>query len=454
VRSLYTLAWRIAAPLAPLRLWWRGRREPGYRERIGERYGRYDRPAPGGDVVWVHAVSLGETRAAAPLVERILRERPGATVVLTAMTATGRAAGRALFGDRVVQAWLPYDLPGAMRRFLAHFRPAFGLLMETELWPNLAAEAAIAKVPLFLVNGRLSERSLRRYEHVGSLLRPLLGSLAGVAAQTREDAGRLESLGARGVVVTGNLKFDFAPPGDAPALAASLRTRYGAARPVVLAASTREGEEALILDALPRAALPRGALLVIVPRHPQRFDDVAALARARGHVPWRRSSGLPVPADADVGLGDSMGEMAGYYGAADVAFIGGSLVPLGGQNLIEALAMGTPVLVGPHTFNFADAAQNAIDAGAAMRVADAGAMLAQAAALLGDDARRAAMRASAGRFLAAHRGATDRTWDFVSERLGRPDAGGGASPGPGARTGDRGAGAAEAAGRASPSAGG
>ena len=250
IRTLYTLAWRIAAPLAPLKLWWRGRREPGYRLHVGERYGRYDAPAPAGDLVWIHAVSVGETRAAAPLVERILRERPAATVLLTSMTATGRETGRALFGERVVQAWLPYDLPGAMRRFLAHFRPAFGLLMETELWPNLAAEAAIAHVPLFLVSGRLSERSARGYERAGSLVRPLLRSLAGVAAQTQADAERLEALGARGVVVTGNLKFDIGVPPGARELASRLRGMFGASRPVVLAASTRDGEETAILDAL------------------------------------------------------------------------------------------------------------------------------------------------------------------------------------------------------------
>ena len=204
MRTLYTLAWRIAAPLAPLKLWWRGRREPGYRLHVGERYGRYDAPAPAGELVWIHAVSVGETRAAAPLVERILRERPSATVLLTSMTATGRETGRALFGERVVQAWLPYDLPGAMRRFLAHFRPAFGLLMETELWPNLAAEAAVARVPLFLVNGRLSERSARGYERVGSLVRPLLHSLAGVVE--REQSLRSGSLrGALEVGATGPL---------------------------------------------------------------------------------------------------------------------------------------------------------------------------------------------------------------------------------------------------------
>ncbi len=420
MRTLYTLAWRIAAPLAPLKLWWRGRREPGYRLHVGERYGRYDAPAPAGELVWIHAVSVGETRAAAPLVERILRERPAATVLLTSMTATGRETGRAIFGERVVQAWLPYDLPGAMRRFLAHFRPAFGLLMETELWPNLAAEAAVARVPLFLVNGRLSERSARGYERVGSLVRPLLHSLAGVAAQTQADAARLEALGARDVAVTGNLKFDLGVPEGARGLASRMRATFGASRPVVLAASTRDGEEAAILDALARSPLAGSTLLVIVPRHPQRFDEVAAMLAARSIAHARRSQDRPVPADVRVLLGDSMGEMAGYYGAADVAFVGGSLVPLGGQNLIEAITMGVPVLVGPHTFNFADAADGAVAAGAALRVADADAMLAAAAALLGDASRREAMRSCAEGFLAAHRGAADRTWAYVAARLPPP----------------------------------
>ena len=420
MRTLYTLAWRIAAPLAPLKLWWRGRREPGYRLHVGERYGRYDAPAPAGEMVWIHAVSVGETRAAAPLVERILRERPAATVLLTSMTATGRETGRALFGERVVQAWLPYDLPGAMRRFLAHFRPAFGLLMETELWPNLAAEAAVARVPLFLVNGRLSERSARGYERVGSLVRPLLHSLAGVAAQTQADAARLEALGARDVAVTGNLKFDLGVPDGARGLASRMRAMFGASRPVVLAASTRDGEEAAILDALARSPLAVDALLVIVPRHPQRFDDVAAMLAARGISHARRSQDRPVPADVRVVLGDSMGEMASYYGAADVAFVGGSLVPLGGQNLIEAFAMGAPVIVGPHTFNFADAADGAVAAGAALRVADADAMLAAAAALLDDAPRREAMRSRAEGFLAAHRGEAERTLAYVAARLPPP----------------------------------
>ena len=421
-RRLYTAAWHVVAPLAPLKLWWRGRREPGYRENVGERYGRYEEPPLEGDVVWIHAVSVGETRAAAPLVERVRAARPDATLVLTSMTATGRDTARALFGERVVQAWLPYDLPGAMRRFLAHFRPSLGLLMETELWPNLAAEAAIAKVPLFLVNARLSAKSARGYERVGALVRPLLGSLAGVAAQTRADADRLEALGARDVAVTGNLKFDIAVPDDASALASRLRALYGP-RPVFLAASTRDGEEAMLLDALARHPLPGEALVVIVPRHPQRFDEVAALVTARGFAHARRTENRPVPAEAGVVLGDSMGEMSGYYGASDVAFVGGSLAPLGGQNLIEALALGVPVLVGPHTFNFAEAAARAVEAEGAIRVADADDLVAKASMLLDDPARRAAMRVHAQGFVAAHRGATERTWQYVASRLTRPAGG-------------------------------
>jgi len=418
MRSLYTLAWRIAAPLAPLKLAWRARREPGYGERIGERYGRYDGPPLDGETVWIHAVSVGETRAAAPLVERIARARPHARIVLTAMTATGRETGRAIFGDRVVQYWLPYDLPGAMRRFLAHVHPRFGVLMETELWPNLIAEAQLAGVPLVLANARLSERSARRYARVPSLVRPMLASLAGVAAQTAADARRLVALGARDVEVTGNLKFDIAPPADAPERAAAMRALAGAGRPLFLAASTREGEEAMLLDALARHPLPAGTLVAIVPRHPQRFDDVAALLVARGLRHIRRSAGATAGADTGFVLGDSMGELSAWYGAADVAYVGGSLAPLGGQNLIEALAMGTPVLLGPHTFNFADAAAGAIEAGAARRVADADELVRTVAALLADEPARAAMGAAAGRFLDAHRGATDRTWARIARAAG------------------------------------
>ena len=416
-RALYTLLGSLALPLLPLRLWWRGRREPRYREHICERYGHY-RGAVTGPVFWVHAVSIGETRAALPLVQRIKAAYPEAKVVITHMTATGREAAETLFGDRVVPAWLPYDVPFAVRAFYAHFRPRAGFLVETELWPNLIAGAQSANVPVYLVNARLSERSANAYARVASLVRPMLRRLAGTAAQSAADAARLAALGASEPIVTGNLKFDVTIPSAALALGAGFRLRFGSTRPVWLAASTRDGEEVLLLDALARQALPGNPLLVMVPRHPQRFAAVAALLRERG-VPFvrRSESQAAVPADIGVVLGDSMGEMAAYYAAADVAFVGGSLLPLGGQNLIESLAVGTPVLIGPHTFNFAEATAGAIEAGAALCVADADALVAALAALLADPGRRQAMGLAARAFHAMHRGSADRLWAWLAPQL-------------------------------------
>ncbi|MET0682489.1 MAG: lipid IV(A) 3-deoxy-D-manno-octulosonic acid transferase, partial [Casimicrobiaceae bacterium] len=416
MRALYSLLWYAALPVAPLRLLWRGRREPGYREHVGERYGRYRGTVPP-RILWVHAVSLGETRAAAPLVERLRRAYPDATLLLTHMTATGRATGRALFGDGVLQAWLPYDAPFAVRRFLAHFKPCAGLIMETELWPNLVALSREAGVPIYLVNARMSERSARLYAAFPALTRPMLAALSGVAAQTDADAARLAALGAPGAVVTGNVKFDVTATSAGEALGREFRARFGETRPVWVAASTRDGEEAMILDALVARELPHGALTVIVPRHPQRFAAVADLLRRRGKPFVLRSSNAPVTADVEVVLGDSMGEMAGYYAAADIAFVGGSLLPLGGQNLIEPIGAGRPTLVGPHMFNFADAAEKALAAGAAIEVADAPALIATVAALIGDAPRREAMRTAALAFHAAHHGAADRLAAWLAPRL-------------------------------------
>jgi 3-deoxy-D-manno-octulosonic-acid transferase len=418
-RLLYTALGIAVMPMLPLRLWWRGRREPEYRHAIGERFGRYATSAADAPLLWVHAVSVGETRAALPLIQRLKVAYPGATILLTHMTATGRETGRSLFGDSVTQAWLPYDLPFAVHRFFAHFRPAAGFLVETELWPNTVAHARALGIPLFLVNARMSRRSARGYAHVPSLTRPLFARLAGVAAQSPDDATRLTALGARAPVVTGNIKFDLAVPAATRTLGRELRIRFGVTRPVWVAASTREGEEALILDALAQTPLPRESLLVIVPRHPQRFADVAALLAARG-VPFvRRSDNRQVPAEVHVVLGDSMGELLAYYAAADLAFIGGSLLPLGGQNLIEALAVGTPVLIGPHTFNFNDAAIGAVAAGAAHRVADAEALIQGVDALFHDPAQRDAMHEAAGAFHAAHRGATERLMQWLEPQLER-----------------------------------
>jgi len=286
MRRLYTFLLFLLLPAVLLRLAWRARRQPGYLRRLGERFGRYD-TRPDKPVIWIHAVSVGETRAAQPLLEAIRARHPEACVLLTHMTPTGLETGRALFGDTVLQSWLPYDYPFAVRGFLRHFRPHLGLLMETELWPNLISGCREENMPLWLVNARLSAPAARRYARLGPLVRQTLAGLAGVAAQTEGDAARLQALGARNVHVTGNLKFDVTPPPDAAARAAALRARFPG-RPVVLAASTRDGEEALLLDALATCSVP-DLLFVIVPRHPQRFDTVAELL-AKRRIPFQRRS--------------------------------------------------------------------------------------------------------------------------------------------------------------------
>ena len=421
-RSLYSLLWWLALPLVLGRLWWRGRKEPGYRQHIGERLGVYGPRLPERRTFMVHAVSVGETRAAEPLVEALLARWPDCRILLTHMTPTGRAAGAALFGkhgERVVQSFLPYDTGVMVRRFLRHFRPRVCILMETEVWPNLIAGCALESVPVALVNARLSERSLRRGQRFGGIMMDAARGITVVAAQTEDDAARIRSLGAPDVAVTGSIKFDVLPPEAALEKGAWLRARIGA-RPVFLCASTRDGEEALILDAWQRLAdRPARALLAIVPRHPQRFDEVAQLVAARGLALQRRSQLIDeadaADVEADVLLGDSMGEMFAYYAACDCAFIGGSLLPLGGQNLIEACALGKPVLVGEHTFNFLDATAEAVAAGGAVRVADADALVAQAAHLLLEPAARAAMGAQAAAWAGRHRGATLRTVELLQQ---------------------------------------
>ncbi len=413
MRALYTFAWWLLLPCAFLHLLWRARREPAYLRHWGERLGGAPRLA-GRPVIWVHTVSVGETRAAAPLVEALLQRHPQDVLLLTHTTPTGRDTGAALFGDRVVQCYLPYDLPWFVGRFLARTRPRLGVLLETELWPNLLAACRAQGVPVYLVNARLSERSARRYARIPRLTRSTLGLLTGIAAQSDEDAQRLKRLGAGRVWVTGNLKFDVPAPPDNEARARELRRLLGP-RFVFLAASTREGEEALILDALERLALP-DLLTVIVPRHPQRFGEVARLLAGRGIAYVRRSDGRPVEAQTRVFLGDSMGELAAYYAAADVAYVGGSLLPFGGQNLIEAAAAGVPVLIGPHTWNFAQAARAAVDCGAALRVEDAQALAATLRTLYFDPQRRRRMAEAGRAYARTHQGATGRILALLEGR--------------------------------------
>ncbi|MCD2515177.1 lipid IV(A) 3-deoxy-D-manno-octulosonic acid transferase [Massilia sp. G4R7] len=419
-RLLYSLAWYLALPLVLARLWWRGRQEPGYRAHWAERLGFPDAPASDRLTLWVHAVSVGETRAAEPLVEALLTTYPDSRILLTHMTPTGRATGKSLFGhhgERVVQSYLPYDTGFMVGRYLERFRPRVCILMETEVWPNLVAGCASAGVPVALVNARLSERSLRRGRKMGALMLDAAAAIPLVAAQTEADADRIRSLGAPKVAITGSIKFDVVPPAAALEKGAWLRAQ-AANRPTFLCASTREGEEALILDAWARVdGKPANALLAIVPRHPQRFDEVEKMVAARGLKVVRRSQLEHGVGDADVLLGDSMGEMFAYYAACDCTFVGGSLMPLGGQNLIEPCALGKPVLVGEHTFNFADATEEAVGDGAAMRVPDADALMAAAVRLLEDAAARSHMGERALAFAGRHRGATLRTVELLRQLI-------------------------------------
>ena len=404
-------------------LGWRARRQPEYLHHVRERLGwahsarPVDRP-----LIWIHAVSVGESRAAFPLVRALVQAHPNVHILITAMTPTGRDTARALYrpllGGRLHQAWLPWDLPGAQRRFLAHWRPAFGLLMETELWPNLMRAAQQANVPMALINARLSERSLRKGLRFKGLMAQAAQGLSLVLAQSDDDARRMAHLGRSADAITGNLKFDNAPDHDRIALGRRWREQIG--RPVVLLASSREGEETALLAHWPRAT---EILLVIVPRHPQRFEEVARLVQQDGRVLSRRLALDEVHADfavVDVLLGDSMGEMDAWYALADVVIMGGSLGPYGSQNLIEPCAVGCPVLLGPHTWNFADAAQGALESGAARSVSQNSAA-SQAIALMADGPSRVRMQQAALEFAAHHRGALERTLHALqplTQRLG------------------------------------
>ena len=406
MRTLYTVLLRLALPLILARLWLRGRREPGYRQAVSERFGvhRGEKPAK---LVWVHAVSVGEARAVAPLVRGLMARLPDHRVLVTCTTAAGRETLKQVYGESILSAFLPYDYPEAVQAFLEHFAPRLGVLMETEVWPNLLAGCAARGVPVVLANARLSQKSARGYLRWRSLAEPAFGSLALVCAQSEADAARLRSVGARRVEVTGNLKFDVGP--DPEQLAAGRAWRAALGRPVLLLASTRETEEVLLLEQIPK---DEKLLVVVVPRHPQRFDDVAPLAQSR-----RTRDPVPAPGHR-VHLGDTMGEMAFYYAACDVAIIGGSFAPLGGQNLIEALAAGAPVVLGPSMFNFAEATRLALDARAAIQAADAASAVKRALELLHDGRQRRHMSEAGRKLCQAHRGATERHLALIGQVIG------------------------------------
>ena len=422
--GVYGLVTWLAQPMLRRKLRRRAKAEPGYAHAIGERFGHYG-PALDADVdsvgwIWIHAVSLGEARAAGILMTALRQAEPDVRVLLTHGTATGRAEGATWLRAGDLQVWQPWDSPGAVARFFDRFKPRIGVLMETEVWPQLTAACAARGIPLVLANARLNAKSLASAQRLAWLARPAYAALTAAWAQSEADGKRLASLGARVDGVFGNLKFDAAP--DTVQLAEGQARRTVLARPVVMLASSREGEEKQLLDVIGRlvaGGLPavRDVQWLIVPRHPQRFDEVAALIGNAGFTPVRRSASTgvfdtPCTSGAEpitVWLGDSLGEMALYYALSDVALLGGSFEPLGGQNLIEAAACGCPIVLGPSTFNFADAATLALAAGAATRVAGMEEGVRTALALVAEPERRQAMAQNAVRFASAHRGAAERT---------------------------------------------
>ncbi len=416
-RSLYSLLFYLGLPLIALRLWWRGRKAPAYRQRIGERFA-LDLPEFRQGGIWLHAVSVGESIAAAPVVRALQQRYPELPITVTCMTPTGSERIRSMFGDSVQHCYLPYDLPCRARKFLTALKPAVGVVMETELWPNHINQCARMGIPVVLANARLSERSARGYARFPKLVGPMLAQLSGIAVQTQAEAQRFLELGARpeAVEVTGSIKFDLQIKPELLQQAQALREQWQLDnRQVWIAGSTHEGEDLLVLEAHKQLlqGFPK-ALLILVPRHPERFDTAYRLCQAEQLAVVRRSSGDAVMPATMVLLGDTMGEMLLLYALADVALVGGSLVPHGGHNLLEPAALGKPVLSGPHVFNFLDIAKQMTEANALREVRDGREIATAVARLWTDKAASQAMQDAGQQVLKNNQGALERLLQLVS----------------------------------------
>ncbi len=419
MRHLYTLAMYLATPLLVLRLLARGVRSRPYHRRWPERFGFFEAPGFSGSL-WVHAVSVGEVNAAEPLIKALQRDYPNAPLVITTVTPTGTARVHQLFGDSVFHVYLPYDLPFAVSGFLQRTRPRLALIVETEIWPNLYFACRRRGIPLMIVNARLSERSLRGYLPMRGIVRSALRCVRQIAAQSRTDAARYRLLGAdpQQLLVTGNMKFDMPIPHGAVAEGAAMREHWGPRRPVWMAASTHEGEELAVLEAHLQVLqrLP-DALLLLAPRHPERFRLVEHSVRSLGFAVGTRSAdGVPSAAH-QVFVIDAMGQLMPFFAAAEVAFVGGSLVPIGGHNVLEPAALSTPVLVGPHTFNFEEITRSLIDQGGAERVADHQQLGHDVLQLLRDPDKRQRMGRAAQQVFERERGAVGRIMQLIDTLL-------------------------------------
>jgi 3-deoxy-D-manno-octulosonic-acid transferase len=416
---LYNVLIYLAAPFAIVVQLWRGLRDPSYRDRIGERLGFG--PVMTGPTIWVHAVSVGEVQAAQSLVAQLRKRHPSYKLLLTTVTPTGAARARLLFGDQIELRYVPLDLPGAVRRFFDRVQPRLAMILETELWPNLYAECGRRSIPLVLASARVSPRSVSKYRRLVPLFRKTLSHGIVIAAQSKTDSERFRMIGAtpERTHVTGNIKFDFQPPPGIEAQGLRWREQNAPGRPIWVAGSTHEGEEVIVLDAH-RRVLERfpDALLVLVPRHPQRFDSVRDLLAKRNDRSANHSSRAAIAPATSVLLGDTMGELMMFYAASDVALVAGSLLPIGGHNLLEPASVGRPVLTGPHNFNSEEIAQLLIDAGAAFIVKDTEQLANAISGLLETSELRSTMGAAGKAVLDANRGALDRLLTLVDPLLG------------------------------------
>ena len=420
-RFFYSVSIYLLSPIILLRLLYRALRAPAYARRWRERFG-FVAQTNGGKTIWLHSVSVGETLAAVPLVKALQQRYPDYRLTVTCMTPTGSERIQAAFGDSVDHYYAPYDMPDSVARFLNRVRPELLLIMETELWPNTIAACSSRSIPVILANGRLSAKSAAAYGKIPRLVGSMLRSISAVVAQHDDDGNRFARLGLppEALTISGNIKFDLHLDSEVRAKAQSLTTEWQGEnqRPVLLAASTHAGEDELILQAYEqiKAALSVAPLLALVPRHPERFNQVAQLCEQAGFVVARRSTGEPT-APADILLGDTMGELMSFYGACDLAFVGGSLVPTGGHNMIEAAAWGVPVVTGPHLFNFAEASRLLIEGDAMIVCEDADSLAEQCIGLFANRQRCTQMGDAAHRIAEANRGALDRLLAVIDHRL-------------------------------------
>jgi 3-deoxy-D-manno-octulosonic-acid transferase len=416
MRHLYNLLLYLASPFILLRLLWKAYKNPAYAERLTERFGFVPSKIKGKGYIWIHAVSVGEVVASTPLIKILQKTYPNIPLLITTMTPTGAERVQTLFANTVTHLYLPYDFPGAIKRFVKSIKPRFCILMETELWPNLLHTCYQQKIPVILANARLSARSATAYLRVAKLTHSLLQSLSQVFAQTTADAERFIQLGVNpnNISVTGSLKFDLELPLNLNAKAKQLRQLWGKNRFIWIAASTHEHEESLILQAFAtvKKSLPQ-TLLVLAPRHPERFQKVAALCRKQGYTVMLRSENVSCSDEIDIVIGDTMGELLCFYAAADIAYVGGSLVPKGGQNPLEPAAIGTPILTGPHTFNFAAINEALQIAGIAIKVLNIQELAQHVIQLLQDPIKRQQMGQQGKTFFADNRGALEKQFELI-----------------------------------------